>query len=137
MRHYVSLEFRSAFDFVVFIFGLLTFIPVFLFGLMPLYLARRASRTYYVLSNERVLIIQDGRKRKVQSYERSTLTPMFKLDIAGKSMLCWQAPGMSRDSNGRVTANTAIFYAVDPATPQKMGIEFPSITAAKTTITKR
>jgi hypothetical protein len=131
MRHHVSLEFRSAFDFVGFFFSLLQFIPVAIIGMVPLFLAKMASNTYYLLTNERVLIVRNGRKRIVQSYERDSLAPMFKMDFAGRSMLCWRAPGMSQDSDGRPTVNTAVFYAVDPTTPAKMGIEFPKVTEAK------
>ncbi|MBU6452409.1 MAG: hypothetical protein KGS72_11560 [Cyanobacteria bacterium REEB67] len=131
LRHHVSLEFGSVFDFVGFFFGLLQFIPVAVFGMVPLFLARMAANTYYVLTNERVLIMRTGRNRVVQAYVRSSLTPMFKLDFAGRSMLCWRAPGMSQDRNGRLTANTVVFYAVDPTTPAKMGIEFPKISDAK------
>jgi hypothetical protein len=59
---------------------------------------------------------------------------MFKLTILGKSVLYWRAPGVSYDSDHRLVPNTAAFYAVDPAAPQKMGIEFSSIKAANTTV---
>ena len=126
MRHHVDLQFRGVFDLFVWGIDLIKFVPVAALAAAPLLLCRRAARCYYVLTDQRVITVVDGRRRTYESYERQSLTPSMRMDILGRTIVAWTAPGFHNDSDGRAASNGVSWQALDPRAVAKMGIDFPN-----------
>lgn len=86
------------------------------FGILsgPFRLLRQNRSTYYVVTNNRYLVISGGRNRKVETYEKKLMKPMMKMQILGLVNLVWEAPGNHTDSDGSVRKNVLWFSGIEP-----------------------
>jgi len=94
-----------------------TAIGVFIFfGIVstPLKLFMRNRSTYYVVTNNRYLVISGGKNKKVETYDKKSMKPMMKMSIMGLTNLCWQAPGEYKDSDGDLRKNVLWFSGIEP-----------------------
>lgn len=94
-----------------------TAIGVFIFfGIIstPLKLFMQNRSTYYVVTNNRYLVISGTKNRKIETYEKKLMKPMMKMQVLGLTNLVWQAPGEYRDSDGDVRKNLLWFSGIEP-----------------------
>ncbi|MCW5824772.1 MAG: hypothetical protein KIT34_18380 [Cyanobacteria bacterium TGS_CYA1] len=80
----------------------------------PFKMWMKFKTTYYVVTNNRYLVISGGRNKKVETYEKKLLTPLMKMTVMGLLTLVWQAPGVYTDSDGDTRRNTLWFAGIEP-----------------------
>ncbi|MBP7862858.1 hypothetical protein KA183_14325 [bacterium] len=94
------------------------------------------KRTYYVVTDKRYIVISGGNKnRKVQQYDKKTVTPLMSASFLGVTNLVWRAPGFYKDSDGDSRQNTLTFAGIEPREVFNITSEtFPKLSeAVKTT----
>lgn len=104
----------------------LLFVAFFLSTPVKLWL--QAVSTYYVVTDRRYLVISGNNNRKVEQYQKSSLTPMMSMTFMGLTNLCWSAPGTHTDSDGDTRPNVVWFNGLDPREVHKITSEpFPKL----------
>ncbi len=94
------------------------------------------KRTFYVVTDKRYIVISgDKNNRKVEQYDKKTMTPLMSASFLGLTNLVWRAPGFYKDSDGDSRQNTLTFAGIEPREVFNITSEtFPKLSeAVKTT----
>ncbi len=97
------------------------------------------KRTFYVVTDKRYIVISGAKnKRKVEQYDKKTMTPLMSASFLGVTNLVWQAPGFYKDSDGDSRQNTLTFAGIEPREVFNITSEtFPKLSEAVKTMPPR
>lgn len=95
------------------------------------------KRTFYVVTDKRYIVISgDKNNRKVEQYDKKTMTPLMSASFLGLTNLVWRAPGFYKDSDGDSRQNTLTFAGIEPREVFNITSEtFPKLSEAVKTTT--
>ncbi len=94
------------------------------------------KRTFYVVTDKRYIVISGGKNnRKVEQYDKKTVTPLMSASFLGLTNLVWRAPGFYKDSDGDSRQNTLTFAGIEPREVYNITSEtFPKLSEAVKTM---